>query len=244
MLCSARLRSVSDDPHLEPYLDVVTRVPELVRAAPESLDDLVPACPGWTARQVVAHLAGLAEDWVAGRLDDYGSDAWAGAQVARFEGRPVDEILGAWVENANRFAELDSSPMGGTPAMWAFGDAVVHEADLRPVLAAGTRVPDDAMALGLKAGVARWRSELTAAGVPALDIVATDLRQWRVGPTDTEADTEAVSVTTSAYELFRALFGRRSRSQIESWDWSDDPGVYLDVGLPQPFHWAATDLAD
>lgn len=237
---TAILRSVSEDPHLEPYLAVLARVGEMARRAEVSLDETVPACPDWTARQVVAHLAGLAEDWIAGRLDGYGSDAWASAQADRFEGRSLDEVLAAWSTAARQFGELGLSPLGGTPAMWAFGDAVVHEADLRPVFAPGTRVPDDAVRLGLKAAVALWRAELAAARVPPLDVVAIDVRTWRVG----DPDAEAHSVTTTGYELFRALFGRRTRSQVEAWDWSRDPAVYLDVGLPDPFRWATAAVED
>lgn len=230
---------MSDDPHLEPYLAVVARVTGLARDAETSLDTTVPACPEWTARQVVAHMAGLAEDWVEGRLDAYGSDPWAAAQAARFDGRPLEDVLATWSLTAGQFAELGPSPIGGTAAMWAFGDAVVHEADLRPVLASGTRIPAEAMALGLKAAVARWRAELGAAGVAPLD-VATDLRTWRIGDPDTAAQT----VTTTGHELFRALFGRRSRAQVEAWEWSCDPAPYLDVGLPYPFRWAGTTIED
>lgn len=222
------------DRHLQPYLGVVDRVSEIARSAEARLDVSVPACPDWTARQVVAHLAGLAEDWVAGDLNDYGSDAWAGAQVTRFADRPIDEVLATWRTAAERFLSIETSPMGGTPAMWAFGDAVVHEADLRPVLAPKTQVPQDATALGLKAAIARWRAELSEASVPPLDVIATDLRTWRIGDPDATAET----VSTTGYELFRALFGRRSRSQIEAWDWSGDPSVYLDVPLPYPFRFA------
>lgn len=229
-----------DDPHLDPYLATVSRVSELVRSGRASLDEEVPACPGWSARDVVAHLAGLAEDWVAGRLDGYGSDAWAAAQVAQFTDRPPDEVLAAWAAAADRFAGLGPSPIGGTAAMWAFGDAVVHEADLRPVLAPGTRVPDDAVALGTKAGVARWRGQLTEAGAVPLEIVAPGLRTWRVGDHDAPAPT----VTVAPYELFRALYGRRSRAQVEAWEWSVDPARFLDGGLPFPFRWADSDLAD
>lgn len=231
---------MSDDPHLGPYLGVFARVRELARSAEESLDETIPACPDWTARQVIAHLAGLAEDWVADHLDDYGSDAWAAAQAARFEGRSLDGVLAAWETAAGQFGELGPSPLGGTPAMWAFGDAVVHEADLRPVLASGTRVPEDAMRLGLKAALARWRAELAAAAVPPLDLVTIDMRTWRVG----DPDAAAHSVTTTGYELFRALFGRRTRAQVEAWDWSRDPAVYLDVGLPYPFRWARSAVED
>lgn len=233
------------DSHLEPYLAVVDRVSTLARAASGSqLDTTIPACPAWTARQVVAHLAGLAQDWVAGRLDPYGSDAWAQAQVDRFEGHPLDEVLEAWVASARRFSEIGPSPRGGTPAMWGFGDGVVHEADLRPVLAPGTRPPADAIELGLKAAIARWRDALAEAEVPPLRLVAGDLRSWPIGDLGAAGDEPVATVTTSAYEVFRALFGRRSRAQVEGWDWSVDPTPYLDAGLPTPFRWASAPLDD
>ncbi|MEM7339308.1 MAG: maleylpyruvate isomerase family mycothiol-dependent enzyme [Actinomycetota bacterium] len=232
---------MSDDQHLDPYLDVVNRLGTIARATTQDqLDTAVPACPGWTARQTIAHLSGLAEDWVAGNLDDYGSDTWAGAQVSRFDGSPIDDVLDAWQRAAERFASLGPSPIGGTAAMWAFGDAVVHEADIRAVLAPGTRPPDDAVALGLKAGVARWRHHLASAGVAPIDLVASDLRTWRIGDPDATAE----QVETTAYEVFRALYGRRSRRQTERWQWSCDPAPYLDPGLPFPFRWADTDLDD
>ncbi|MEM7323786.1 MAG: maleylpyruvate isomerase family mycothiol-dependent enzyme [Actinomycetota bacterium] len=229
------------DQHLQPYLDVVSRVSAMAAAAdPVALDAEVPACPGWSAADVVRHLAGLAEDWVDGHLEDYGSDRWAQAQVDRFRETDMVGVISAWDRAVGRFGDLGPSPLGGTPAMWAFGDAVVHEADLRPVLAPGTTVPPDGMALGLKAAIARWRAELGAAGTPPLDIVVPDLRTWRVG----DPDAEAASVTTSGYELFRALFGRRSRSQVEAWDWSADSAPYLDVPLPYPFRWADNPVVD
>ena len=229
------------DVHVDAYRQVVARVGELVENAPDAeMEIAVPACPDWTVRQVVAHLAGLAQDWVDGNLASYGSTEWTASQVSRFERQPMPDLLRAWTENAAKFGSLDRAPLGGTPAMWAFGDAVVHEADLRAVLAPGTQVPADSLALGLKAAIARWRAELGNAEVAPLDIVATDMRTWRVGVADETPNT----VTTTGYELFRFLFGRRSRVQVEGWEWSCDPAPYLDIGLPYPFGWADSDLAD
>ncbi|HZX07450.1 hypothetical protein [Kribbella sp.] len=44
---------------------------------------------------------------------------------------------------------------------------------------------------------------------------------YSVGTDEPEA-----TVRTSSYELFRAIFGRRSKSQIQDWDW-DDPAHAL-----------------
>ena len=71
-----------DDPYAASY-DAVRR-----RLAALPLGELsgtpVPACPGWCVRDVVAHLAGLCQDWVENRFDGYASDAWTTNQVTRF----------------------------------------------------------------------------------------------------------------------------------------------------------------
>lgn len=227
-----------DDPHLTPYLDTVERVIGLALAA-DDLDGTVPTCPEWTAHDVLAHLAGLAEDWVAGRLEDYGSDGWAAAQVERLRRRPVDEIVQRLRAAANRFGGLES-PLGLTPARWGFSDAVTHEADLRPLLAPRTRVPDEAVALATAGAVSRWRHHVSTAGLGPMVIDAVGLRRWNVG----EPGDGALHVSTEPYELFRGLFGRRTRRQFEAWAWSGDPSEVLDLGLPTPFDWANHDVAD
>lgn len=67
-LCSQLTsRTMDVDPLLVVYQGIAARIIAIATAvAPEDLDSPVPACSGWTARQVVAHLAGLCEDWDAG----------------------------------------------------------------------------------------------------------------------------------------------------------------------------------
>ena len=52
----------------------------------------VAACPGWSVRDVVAHMTGVAEDWASGRLTGLPTDEQTAAQVARFGGRDVAEV--------------------------------------------------------------------------------------------------------------------------------------------------------
>jgi len=170
----------------------------------------------------------------------YGTDDWAASQVDRFEGQPLGDVIDAWQRALGPFGELTESPLGATPARWAFGDALAHEADLRPVLAAGSRPPDEAIAVGLKAAISRWRSELSAAGAPNLKIIVPGHREWLVG----EAVADVTTLTVDAYELYRALFGRRSLNQAKAWQWSTDSAPWLAVDLPFPFSWAQTSLAD
>lgn len=226
------------DPHLTPYLDTVERLAVLAVGA-DDLGQTVPTCPDWTAHDVFAHLAGLAEDWVEGRLEPYGSDEWAAAQVERLRGREIDEIVDRLRVAASQFGGLES-PLGLTPARWGFSDAVTHEADLRPVLVPGTRVPPDAVSLATAGAVSRWRHHISSAGLGPMVVEAVGLRSWNVGDPG-EGD---LRVTAEPYELFRGLFGRRTRRQFEAWAWSGDPSEILDLGLPTPFSWADADVVD
>ena len=220
------------------YLAVKDRVASLVLDSDP--DRRVPGSPAWSVRDVVAHLAGLCEDWVGHRLDRYASDSWTNAQVIRFASYPLDEILGRWDVSVSVFASLPDDPTMGPPARWAFGDAVIHEADLRGALGVG-RVPEEAMSLALQGAISRWRQQLNNAKAPTLLVRATDLREWWIGVPD---DPATVTVEVPAYELFCALAGRRTQEQVRSWSWDAEPSTYLAAGLPFPFHWADRDLSD
>jgi hypothetical protein len=72
------------------YRDVVQRASELARQHSDLVDHPLSACPDWTGRQLLAHLMGVAQDLVAGRVDGYASHVWTSAQVARGEGLPLE----------------------------------------------------------------------------------------------------------------------------------------------------------
>lgn len=223
---------------LDSYLAAEARIGELVAGA--APDRRVPACPAWRVRDVVAHLAGLCQDWVTGNLDGYASADWTDAQITRFAGSSVPEILGAWDQAAQQFATLPDDPVMGRPARWAFGDAVTHEADLRGALDAG-RVPGEVVAVALKGAIGRWRQVLGEAKAPTVLLRAPDLRDWWLG---VPGDPGAITVEAAPYEVFRALAGRRSLGQVWAWGWSADPSAVLKVSLPYPFSWAGADLSD
>jgi uncharacterized protein (TIGR03083 family) len=222
----------------EDYAAVHARVAVIVLEGDPEMP--VPACPGWRVRDVVAHLAGLCEDWVDHRLDGYASERWTDAQVSRSSGETLEQMLERWRRAAERFAQLEDDPVMGPPARWAFGDAITHEADIRGALQAG-RVPSDAVLRSLKGSVARWRETLRYASAPTLLLVAPDAQGWWLGVRD---DPMVVVAEAPAYEFFRALSGRRSPSQVRGWKWSGSPDPFLDIGLPYPFHWADWDVLD
>ena len=191
---------------------------------------------------MIAHLTGLCEDWVNGRLDGYASEDWTANQVSRFAGRTYEDIVQIWADAIIRFSGVDGVLLGAPAARWAFGDAVVHEADVRGAIAAG-RVPDDTVLFGLHDTMGRWHREiLSRADVPSLHVRPPDARQdWWLG---TAEDPTAVVVTVPIYEVFRALAGRRSADQVRKWEWSADPEPFIDAGLPYPFRWASAPLSD
>jgi hypothetical protein len=189
---------------------------------------------------VIAHLAGLCEDWADHRMNGYASDQWTAAQVSRFSNCRIEEVLERWHEAMSRFALLDDDPVMGSPARWAFGDAVIHEADIRGALGSG-RVPHQAVLLGLRGAIGRWRQVLREAGTPTLLLRVPDARDWWLGAAD---DPNAIFAEVPAYEVFGALAGRRSECQVRGWNWSADSEPYLTVGLPYPFRWASVDIND
>ena len=80
------------DPRLIASLYQETR--ERIVALVSGLDDTawrtpVAACPGWSVRDVVAHLVAVADDWVDGRLAGPPTDEESAAQIARFGGFDV-----------------------------------------------------------------------------------------------------------------------------------------------------------
>jgi uncharacterized protein (TIGR03083 family) len=223
------------------YEGVERRVAEVVTAG--DCERPVAACPGWTVHDVVAHLAGLCQDWVEGRDKfGYASDEWTADQVARFADRSCGEILEAWSAATGPFCELREGMSGLPPGRWAFGDGVIHEADLRAALDAG-RVPDADVTrqVGMLSG--RWSFEvLGPAALPAIEFRAPGAGAWVLGPP--AGRPVAARIDVEPYELFRALAGRRSAAQVRAWDWSIDPEPFVAAGLPYPFRWAAEDIVD
>ena len=200
----------------------------------------VPASPGWSVGDVLAHLVGLCEDWVEGRFEGYASEDWTAAHLERHRGESCASLLERWRATMGAFAAVDDSPLGATPARWAFGDAVIHEADLRGAMTSG-RVPEAAVELGLQGALARWQQALRQAGLGRARFVLLDGRELWTGPPEHEIDIE---VAADLYEVFRGLAGRRSVEQVAVWSWSEDPGPYLAAGPPYPFRWARFPIVD
>jgi uncharacterized protein (TIGR03083 family) len=196
------------------YLAGCNRVSTLARAEADRVaDTAVPACPGWSAKDVIAHVSGIAEDALAGKLSGIPDDETTAEQVASRRDRTLDDLLAGWEASAPAFATTVAD-LGIWPAVM---DVLTHEQDLRGALdRPGARdAPGVIEGLRVMAGGLRVPLRLT---------ITTEDQRWERGPRD--ADT--ISLATTNFELFRVLFGRRSREQILALDWSADPGDLVD----------------
>ena len=162
----------------------------------EQLATRVPATPGWTVQQVLAHLAGSAADAVSGRMDGAPGEEWTARHVAEREGT-APSTLAAELRSTQAVIAASTEENPRPAIVWNIS---VHLADLHealglPVLAAALWEP-------VLSAVAPYR----LGDVPATVVAGDD--RWGAGGAEVEV---------SRYELYRALFSRRSRAQVQAW---------------------------
>ena len=185
---------------------------------PEQAQTPVPACPGWSVHDVVAHLTGSVADVLGGRMDGIGSEVWTAAQVEARKDVPIGEMVAEWAEMAPQF-EDGLRAVGGPMAALGVADAWHHEQDLRGALGVegGHDPVAEHTAISGYAQAATWAAE----GRAPLRIVAGDT-------TIQSGDGEpAATVTGAPYELARALGGRRTEAQVRALDWHGDAEPYI-----------------
>lgn len=211
------------------YRDTRGRIGELVGALDdEGLATPVPACPSWTVRDVVAHVAANASDVLAGRLTGPPSDEFTADQVAARRHLSMTELLATWADDSRGIEDLMRQL--GRPMAILVADLVTHEHDIRGALSDADARDTEAVRLALDLGLEGLGARVSDAGLPALRVRA-DGSEEVCGPGE-----PAVHLEAPAYELWRALFGRRTDDQIRAYEWQGDPAPYLPLfsGLPKP----------
>jgi uncharacterized protein (TIGR03083 family) len=199
--------------HATAYRELRFRVSDVIeRADASALAGPAPATPEWCVRDVVAHLVGVPDDVVNGRLEGIATDPWTQAQVDKRAGTSTAEMLAEWEANGPAFEAL----LAGAPAEiagQALFDAATHEHDLRHAIRAPGARESDAIAQAWE-----WIVDArTRGGGPALCFVVDGAEQV--------SGTGKVIATIEAprFELFRAVSGRRSAAEIEQYKWDRDP---------------------
>ncbi|MFW2381460.1 MAG: maleylpyruvate isomerase family mycothiol-dependent enzyme [Acidimicrobiales bacterium] len=188
-----------------------------------SASQIVPACPEWTVKDVVAHLCGLNAELLAGVPGRLGSDEATARQVGDRESADLKQVIDEWTHMADAIGERLSEDE--TMAIALLADLVIHVYDLaevldQPTVKAATATPTSAHRYvpGLQKRVA------DRTGV-ALTVDLSDGTSWPAP--DGDAPT-AVTVRTSPHEFLRGVTGRLRREEVQAFDWSTDPTDILD----------------
>jgi uncharacterized protein (TIGR03083 family) len=195
------------------YAGCRARITELVGGLDrERASTMVPTCPDWSVHDVVAHLAGGVEDAMTGRLEGLGTERWTAAQVEARRDTPTPQILQDWNGRAPVFEKfLDPA---GDLGRQAVADIVSHEHDIRTALFAPGARDSDAVRIGLGWSAAQLIASAAVRGVALRVRTREGMDLGR-----TRAD---VTLAGSAFELLRAVTGRRSVEQLREMDWSGD----------------------
>lgn len=184
----------------------------------EQLETLAPATPEWRVRDLVAHLAGVAADVVAGNLDGVTTDAWTARQVDERRDWPLERVLVQWEERGTALEAM----LPGVPefaAQQLLADGATHEQDIRGALGTPGGRDADALAIGFA---------FMTRGVSTPLRFETDAGLFTTGA----AGEPVATVRADRFELFRAMTGRRTLDQIRAYEWAGD--VEPEVLVLQP----------
>ena len=176
------------------------RVGQLASASVSSQP--VPATDAWNVHDVVAHLAGIAEDATTGNMAGAPGDDWTAAQVARGRDRSIEQLLFQWAGHAAEMEAFLSTP-AGMDASAAVVDVNTHEADLRHAL--GLPAEPDEEFIG-------WVAPTLLDGF------------YRAVA---EQDLPPVTVEAGPIDIWRGRLGRRTAGEVATLGWSTDPTTYL-----------------
>ncbi len=195
------------------YEDTRSRIVDLLAdLPPDAYDEPVQACPGWRVRDVVAHLMGITEDALAGRLTGLPTEQQTAAQVGRCRQVPLAAVIDRWEQASPEFERLIEAMQ-----IWpAVTDIVSHEHDIRAAVQRPGARDTDAVRVVSDALLH------FAPPVPLTIEVEDDRVELGAGSPD------GLFLRTSRWEVLRWRMGRRSRAQLAAMDWSSDPGPVLD----------------
>lgn len=197
------------------YRETQGRILSLVNN--QNADLPVPATPGWTVKDVIAHLAGVLDDQRKGNMEGAPGPEWTARQVEARRSRSLGDIGAEWHLVANT-SPYPFQQHGGI----LVADIVSHEFDIKGALGnrEGRDLPVVRSATLFFLNGVDWL--LRENNVPALRILVED-KALDVGEGEPQG-----SVEMGWWEAMRIVSGRRSRDQIRALTWTGDPELWLD----------------
>ncbi|MBM7774507.1 hypothetical protein JOD54_004711 [Actinokineospora baliensis] len=204
------------------YAHVRETVTDLLTGKPDLADTPIPACPGWTARDLFGHLVEVCAH-AMGQMTGI-------PQPFSARGLDIHQIADAWDARADQADRLLADG-GGRLGRVGVMDAFTHELDLRYAL--GLPLPIDthpAVPRAFDVVISGLAASITTHDLPALRLV-TPTDTWIAGEGDPDA-----TLTADRLTLYRTLAGRRAPTQMARLDWTGDPHRWIPAFTWGPFH--------
>jgi hypothetical protein len=176
----------------------------------------------WTVHDVLAHVVGINADLNAQRFGDGDSDEWTLHQVTARRASSVDDLAAEWDREAPMFTH-GLRLFGYMFGAHYLGDLLQHVADVEAALGISPVRDDLTLAVALDFYLDSFEEGLAEVAVGSV-AVSVGEESWILGTGGVNA-----SITASRFELFRALGGRRTRSEIAALDWAGDSDQYIDL---------------
>jgi uncharacterized protein (TIGR03083 family) len=196
----------------------------------EERETIVPNCPAWTVRDVVAHVTGVNVDVVSGNVAALGADEWTQGQVESRAAMSLAELCNEWEGMAARTdVFISDDPFWGVRIG---ADLVSH---IHDVLEALSRSDDELPVssrdgVGIRSALSRYGPFFCErAGSASLPLVSVTVVPDEVGGQAWHSGdgVAAAELSGSAFDLLRAFTGRRSLEQVLAMEWTGDPEPYL-----------------
>lgn len=210
----------------------------------EDVERPVPATPGWSIRDVVAHMTGVLEcidrgDFPVEFFVAIGSEQgvavlneWTDGQVVARDDRPVEVLLAEWESAAEAVMPMLRGDVPWPDGVVPFAghvlttDIAVHQQDVYGALGLVRDRDSAPVRIGFATYAAGIDIRQRSRGGPALRMV-TEHKEVTAGGGEPVA-----TVRAPRFELFRALSGRRNPDQIRGYDWDGDPEPFLELFYP------------
>lgn len=227
------------------YASTQRSLSELVNDLPETdLDRSVPATPGWTIRNVVAHLVGDLDcvtrgDFPREFFESFAApeavvklNDWTKEHIDARSGRSIRDLTDEWAALTDEVVPMMRGEVAWPDGILFFADRVlvtdigVHQHDIYGALGIERDRESPPVKIGVSGYLATVDMRLRSDDGPAVAVEAPGKR-WVVGGED-----PAATLRSDRFELFRALSGRRSPDQIRAYDWSGDPEPFVPYFYP------------
>ncbi|MEX0768267.1 MAG: hypothetical protein WD029_07335, partial [Microthrixaceae bacterium] len=171
---------------------------------------MVPATPDWTVSDAFAHMAGVADDILAGRLEGVATDPWTAAQVEARRGRSLSELLDEWEFNAP-LVEQTLMPIADEIDPRLVIDLWTHEQDVRGTVGIAGGDCDSTLDWVVERALQSWQNSIERSGLLPIrvELLNVPIGESQITPNQA-SEVAGGQLRIAPYEVARVLTGRRS----------------------------------